>query len=161
MGEIELKSWYIKILCHPMEFQEFFHLQYFILQKDINGHSSTNNSFSAYCFFFSCVCGGGILNSLSIPKLLTYFKVCIYKEPGNQSMMDSFRKAEETFLTYWNSGQCVCTDPPLHCHQGLRKARPRSKCFGGLSETLVGKHCPSWQALNQQHIEVTAETGTP
>lgn len=79
MGEIELKSWYIKILCHPMEFQEFFHLQYFILQKDINGHSSTNNSFSAYCFFFSCVCGGGILNSLSIPKLLNISKFASIK----------------------------------------------------------------------------------
>lgn len=108
VGEIELKSWYIKILCHPMEFQEFFHLQYLILQKDINGHSSTNNSFSAHYlifFFFSCVCGGRILNSLSIPKnLLTYFKICICKEPCNQSIADSFRKAEETLLTYWNSG---------------------------------------------------------
>lgn len=26
MEEREIQSWYMKILCHPMEFQELFHL---------------------------------------------------------------------------------------------------------------------------------------
>ena len=40
MEEIKIQSWYIKILCHPMELQEFFCLQDSNPpEEDINGHS--------------------------------------------------------------------------------------------------------------------------
>lgn len=64
----------------------------------------TENAFGTIWGFFLCVCVGRedfVLNSLSVSKnLLTYFKVCTCKDPDNQSIMDSFRKAEETLLTY-------------------------------------------------------------